>query len=220
MPLGPDALMPAAVSIHCCERTATPLSAKARPGLRRTERISERIASRCGAINSRRRISTSNSRSRGVSSSMSASPPASTARSSSFTWAANIARVEPNSERSSASVRPAVSAISASPICSKGFSASSAISASMARSRSGLAAGGDVAGRGRFGACRFTSHGGSPDAGRCFLNLGSQAHQSKAIPPIPCHAWSRRRSPSPSADRYRRPPSARRAQPRSFRPAR
>ena len=49
MPRGPEALMPAAVSIHCCERTAKPLSARASGGLRRAERNSERTASRCGA---------------------------------------------------------------------------------------------------------------------------------------------------------------------------
>ena len=66
------------------------LSANARPGLRRAERISERTASLYGASASSRRISTSNSRSRGGSSAMSASPPASTARSMSLMWAAKI----------------------------------------------------------------------------------------------------------------------------------
>ena len=46
---GPAAPMPAAVSIHCCERTAMPLSASASGGLRRAERSSERTASWCGA---------------------------------------------------------------------------------------------------------------------------------------------------------------------------
>ena len=39
--------MPAAVSIHCCERTARPLSASASGGLLRDERSSDRTASRC-----------------------------------------------------------------------------------------------------------------------------------------------------------------------------
>ena len=107
MPRGPAAPMSAAVSIHCCERTASPLRARARPGLRTAERISERTAALCGASSSIRRISTSNSRSRGGSSAMSASSPASTARSISFTWAARIASVEPNSPRRSASETPA-----------------------------------------------------------------------------------------------------------------
>ena len=49
MPLGPLAPMPAAVSIHCCERTAMALSASASGGSRRAERSSERTASLCGA---------------------------------------------------------------------------------------------------------------------------------------------------------------------------
>ena len=49
MPLGPLAPMPAAVSIHCCERTAIALSASASGGSRRAERSSERTASLCGA---------------------------------------------------------------------------------------------------------------------------------------------------------------------------
>ena len=99
--------MSAAASIHCCERTASPLSARASPGLKLAERISERTAALCGASTSIRRISTSNSRSRGGSSPMSASPPASTARSISFMCAARIAIVEPNALRSSASETPA-----------------------------------------------------------------------------------------------------------------
>ena len=97
---------------------------------------SERIASLYGASASSRRISTSNSRSRGGSSAMSASPPSSTMRSMSLTWAAKIASVEPNSARRAESVMPARPATSARPICSKGCSASRAISASMALARS------------------------------------------------------------------------------------
>ena len=48
MPLGPAAPMPAAVSIHCCERTAMALRASASGGSRRAERSSERTASLCG----------------------------------------------------------------------------------------------------------------------------------------------------------------------------
>ena len=58
---------------RCCERTARPFSASARPGLREADRSSERTASLWGARISSRRISTSNSRSRGNSSAMSAS---------------------------------------------------------------------------------------------------------------------------------------------------
>ena len=138
IPRGPAAPMSAAVSIHCCERTARPFRAKARPGLRAAERVSERTAAWCGASTSSRRINTSNRRSRGGSSAMSASPPASTARSTSFISAARIASVEPNRPRSSESETPARLAISAKPICSIGSSASSAMKASMMRSRSDL----------------------------------------------------------------------------------
>jgi hypothetical protein len=55
---------------------------------------------------------------------------------SAFTCAARIASVEPNAPRSSESETPAPFAISAKPICSIGFSASSAMKASMMRSRS------------------------------------------------------------------------------------
>ena len=84
MPRGPAAPMSAAVSIHCCERTASPFKAKARPGLRAAERRSERTAALCGASSSSRRISTSNRRSRGGSAMSSSPPPASTARSMAF----------------------------------------------------------------------------------------------------------------------------------------
>ena len=104
--------------------------------MRTAERINERTAALCGASSSIRRINTSNSRSRGGSSAMSASSPASTARSICFTKAARIAKVEPNAPRSSESETPAPLAISAKPICSIDFSASSAMKASMMRSRS------------------------------------------------------------------------------------
>jgi hypothetical protein len=68
MPRGPEASIPAAVSIHCCERTASALSASASGGLRVAERMSERTAARCGASISSLRISTSNRRSRAGSS--------------------------------------------------------------------------------------------------------------------------------------------------------
>ena len=135
MPLGPDAPISAAVSIHCCERTASPLSASARPGLQDAERISERTASLCGSRISSRRISTSNSRSRGDSSAMSASIPASTARSISLIWAARIASVEANSARNSASDSFASEAICDRPICSNLCSASSDIKLAIALSR-------------------------------------------------------------------------------------
>ena len=86
---------------------------------------------------------------------MSASMPASTARSMSFMCAASIASVEPNCSRSSDSETPARVAISAKPICSNDCSASSAMNASMMRvARGPVAAGGG--GRGGF-ACRATS---------------------------------------------------------------
>ena len=44
-PRGPDAPMPAASSIQLCERTAIALSASASPGLRRAERMIERMES-------------------------------------------------------------------------------------------------------------------------------------------------------------------------------
>ena len=81
---GPEAGISAAVSIHCCDRTANPLSATARPGLRPAEWMSERTAALWAESASSRRISTSNRRSRGGSSAMSASMPASTRRSTSF----------------------------------------------------------------------------------------------------------------------------------------
>ena len=40
--------MSAAVSIHCCDRTASPFKAKANPGLRVAERVSERTAALWG----------------------------------------------------------------------------------------------------------------------------------------------------------------------------
>ncbi len=68
-PFGPDEPISAAASIHCCDRTERPFSAKARPGLRVAERASE-TGSRAlyGASASNRCISTSNSRSRRASS--------------------------------------------------------------------------------------------------------------------------------------------------------
>ena len=57
---------------------------------------------------------------------------------SSFMWAARIARVEPNVSRRSASETPARVAISAKPMRSIDFSASSAMNASVMRSRSDL----------------------------------------------------------------------------------
>src|SRR5262249_49872639 len=52
MPLGPAAEMPAAASIHCCERTASALIAIARPGLHAVERCSDRTAALCGVSSS------------------------------------------------------------------------------------------------------------------------------------------------------------------------
>src|SRR5262245_42669334 len=64
------------------------------------------------------------------------SPPARTERSISFMCAARMASVEPNSARNCESLRPAWPATSARPICSKGLSARSAMSAAMTFSRS------------------------------------------------------------------------------------
>jgi hypothetical protein len=83
MPLGPVAAISAAVSIHCIERVARPLTASVRPGLNIADCRNDFTAALSAARISRRRISTSNSRSRGGSSARPGSMPSSTARSTS-----------------------------------------------------------------------------------------------------------------------------------------
>ena len=98
----------------------------------------------CGAPSfSMRRISTSNSRSRGGSSAMSLRRRRAPRGRSSLTCAAKIASFEPNSPRSRAERDAGARRRSRRrPICSNGFSASSAIKAATMRSRVAARAGG------------------------------------------------------------------------------